>query len=106
MGEAGTKRCSKCGRELPLEEFSVCRSNPRDGRQGYCKACMREYLRGYGVTETPVRECEHCGKAFRPAHGRQRYCSAACRTIARYRRVLEAGGRRGVRRKGAADAGQ
>lgn len=33
-----TKRCSKCGNELPLTEFHISR-NSADGYQGYCKTC-------------------------------------------------------------------
>ena len=44
MEEIKTKTCSKCGRELPLENFSKCASNS-DGLQRQCKECHRESVR-------------------------------------------------------------
>lgn len=35
-------RCPVCGRELPETEFSG-RFGKSNGRQTYCKSCMREY---------------------------------------------------------------
>ena len=37
-----TKKCSGCGRELPLSEFNKCRSN-KDGLQNRCRRCFSEY---------------------------------------------------------------
>ena len=37
----GTKVCSKCGRVLPISEFSRHRST-KDGYQPHCKACHRQ----------------------------------------------------------------
>lgn len=34
-----TKRCTKCGRELPLSEFSKA-SKSKDGHFWYCKECQ------------------------------------------------------------------
>lgn len=39
-----TKRCSKCGRELPTSEFAKS-SLSKDGFQSYCKACQSEAAR-------------------------------------------------------------
>lgn len=36
-----TKKCAKCGRELPMTEFHKNRSQP-DGLQAYCKSCIKE----------------------------------------------------------------
>ena len=36
-----TKKCVKCGRELPFSEFYKYRSS-KDGHSQYCKACMKE----------------------------------------------------------------
>lgn len=36
-----TKKCSKCGRELPVSEFTK-NSTRKDGLQSYCKTCQRE----------------------------------------------------------------
>ena len=35
------KKCSNCGIEKPLEEFGN-RKKAHDGKQSYCKKCMRE----------------------------------------------------------------
>lgn len=32
------KKCSKCGRELPVSEFYANKAN-KDGYQSYCKEC-------------------------------------------------------------------
>lgn len=37
-----TKKCSECGRELPLSDFNKKRSN-RDGFQDRCRKCFSEY---------------------------------------------------------------
>ena len=39
--EETTKVCTKCGKELPLSEFSK-KSDTNDGLQYHCKACQRE----------------------------------------------------------------
>lgn len=39
---ADTKICKKCGRELPISEFSKCKSR-KDGLQPYCKECNKQY---------------------------------------------------------------
>ena len=36
-----TKKCMKCGRELPVSSFNKCRSR-KDGLQTYCKECSKE----------------------------------------------------------------
>ena len=42
----GTKKCPKCGRVLPVENFSKSK-NSRDGLQCYCKECKAEYNKKY-----------------------------------------------------------
>lgn len=37
------KICKKCGRDLPICEFSKCKQN-KDGLQRYCKECNRQYI--------------------------------------------------------------
>lgn len=37
-----TKKCSKCGRELPLECFGK-HKKAKDGLQWYCKECKKQY---------------------------------------------------------------
>lgn len=39
-----TKRCSKCKKMKPLEEFNRQIAS-KDGRHYYCKQCMKEYMR-------------------------------------------------------------
>lgn len=39
-----TKKCSKCGRVLPLSAFHTEKSR-KDGHQAYCSECMNEYQR-------------------------------------------------------------
>lgn len=39
-----TKKCSKCGRELPIEQFSL-RSKATGQLQCWCKDCMNEAAR-------------------------------------------------------------
>lgn len=41
-----TKICSKCGRKLPLDCFSKCKSK-KDGLQSYCKECRKQYDKQY-----------------------------------------------------------
>ena len=36
------KKCHKCGRELPLSEFHLNRTN-KDGHSSNCKDCVRAY---------------------------------------------------------------
>lgn len=39
-----TKRCSKCGQELPLSEFSKNKST-KDGYESYCRRCKSKYIK-------------------------------------------------------------
>ena len=41
-----TKKCTKCGIEKPLAEFSK-RSASKDGHVTQCKSCVREYSKQY-----------------------------------------------------------
>ena len=43
------KRCSKCGEEKPLSEFSRSK-NYKDGLQYWCKGCVKEYQQEYRQT--------------------------------------------------------
>ena len=43
-----TKRCTKCGRELPLSEFSE-NVGYRDGYKTHCKECVRKVSREWYV---------------------------------------------------------
>ena len=42
MEENKTKRCPKCGRELPTTMFNK-KTQSKDGLQPYCKECQRSY---------------------------------------------------------------
>ena len=42
--ETTTKKCTKCGRELPIEQFSI-NNKHKDGRQSWCKDCMNAAAR-------------------------------------------------------------
>lgn len=41
-----TKRCTKCGRLLPVEKFSLRKTN-LDGRQSVCKECQKELYKAW-----------------------------------------------------------
>jgi hypothetical protein len=82
-----TKRCSKCGREKPLEQFKP-HPGCRYGRSGQCRACYAAYRRAW-VRRNPerVRECarRYRRKAASLGHrGRQQPFNRqdAARTIA------------------------
>ena len=42
----GLKVCYKCGRELPVEQFSKCKSN-KDGLNNKCKECDNKHVNQY-----------------------------------------------------------
>ena len=42
MTDDKTKKCTKCGRELPLSEFGKHKIT-KDGVRSWCKSCVREY---------------------------------------------------------------
>lgn len=44
QGLIKTKKCLKCGRELPVTEFYK-KSNAPDGLQTWCKKCQREAVK-------------------------------------------------------------
>ena len=43
-----TKKCSRCGRELPVTEFGK-NKRAKDGLQVFCKECFRQYARNKRV---------------------------------------------------------
>lgn len=68
-GLTKTKKCTRCGRELPVTEFNK-RNNAPDGLQCWCKECQREALRQKNKRESGgmLRGTKNVhGKA---AHGR------------------------------------
>ena len=60
--EAGVevKRCTKCGRILPLTEFSKS-SNSKDGYATHCKECHKSYAHKE-VTQAKVRATTPSGR--------------------------------------------
>lgn len=53
-----TKRCSKCGRELPLSEFYKSKGY-KYGIRSWCKKCTVEYHRKYRAENTErIAECK------------------------------------------------
>jgi len=42
------KRCSKCGRNLPLDSYHRDRQK-KDGRQSFCKDCKKDYRKKYNA---------------------------------------------------------
>ena len=59
------KKCARCGRTLPLDNFY---RNSLGGFSARCKGCH----------SVEVRTCLHCGKEFLGKHGK-RVCSPECR---------------------------
>lgn len=47
------KKCSKCGRELPLSEFGRC-ARFKDGLQRQCKECLNSAQRNRYATRSRV----------------------------------------------------
>jgi len=58
-----TKKCNKCGRELPLtEEYFSKRKDSSDGFRGECKPCRSEYNKQYridNIDEYSERKKQH-----------------------------------------------
>lgn len=48
--EIKTKKCPKCGRELPLSEFYLKRS-AADGLQTSCKECQKKRVRNHHINK-------------------------------------------------------
>jgi len=51
MTDEPTKKCSKCGRELPLSEFTKHKIT-KDGLRTYCKECQKESDKLYRENHT------------------------------------------------------
>jgi hypothetical protein len=64
-----TKCCTKCGKEKPLEEFTVDKSRA-DFRRNECKPCtsvLKKQIYNARKTAPPVPPCcENCGREFSP----------------------------------------
>ena len=59
-----TKICSRCGRELPLENFNN-KAASEDGKQSYCKDCVKAYNMQSAVAKKAMQE-ENPLSAFKP----------------------------------------
>jgi hypothetical protein len=44
--EIGSRRCGRCGEDLPLADFS---RHPQRGHQWWCKECFRKYFKARGA---------------------------------------------------------
>ena len=49
--EVETKRCSKCGRVLPVSDFNK-NKKAKDGLQNHCRECHKEMMRQYHIKRT------------------------------------------------------
>lgn len=58
-----TKKCSKCGRELPLSRFSKCASL-KDGLQKTCKECASLYNKERYKAKASDKEGCHLVKVY------------------------------------------
>lgn len=54
-----TKRCAKCGRDLPLDAFNKS-AGRKDGRQTYCRECQKK---GNAKSKSSMVITEHGGPA-------------------------------------------
>ena len=50
-----TKRCTHCGEDKPLDQFSKNR-NKLDGLQSWCRSCKKDHDHVYFQTSLPRRE--------------------------------------------------
>ena len=50
-----TKKCTKCGRELPLDEFYSSK-RAKDGLKSECKECSKRYNTGRKIAKYTPRE--------------------------------------------------
>jgi len=64
-----TKRCSRCNKVKPLEEFHKCRDHA-DGHSYYCKACQAAYRKEY--REEHREEIAAQQKEYREEHRDER----------------------------------
>ena len=59
MTDETTKVCAKCGRELPLSEFSKQKKS-KDGLIPWCKSCLKEYhINWYETHKSDVLTHQH-----------------------------------------------
>lgn len=62
------KKCNKCGRELPLDNFYKDKRK-KDGHKSTCKECIKKKYK---------HVCDYCGKEFYSEHKSNMFCSKEC----------------------------
>lgn len=90
----GTKVCSICNQEQPLEQFSANRRKA-DGYRNYCRACQQsaQQARLYGITQAQKEEmleaqgkvCAICGA---DSPGKTRWHTDHCHDSLKVRGIL------------------
>ena len=65
MTDEPTKKCSKCGRELPVSEYHKNKAQ-KDGLQTYCKECKKESNKLY--SENHYEEISKKRKVYHDNH--------------------------------------
>lgn len=78
-----SRRCNRCGEDRTRTEFA-----PSQWKDGWCKACYREWHRSRYTPSTAandeVRQCQQCGTEYQPKTRRPSiYCSIECKVSAR-----------------------
>lgn len=53
--DARTKKCSECGRVLPISEFHK-KKDSKDGYQAMCRSCKAEYGKAWYAMNKPKRK--------------------------------------------------
>ena len=76
-----TKVCTRCGRELPLSEYSKNKQSP-DGLQYQCKECQKEYQKEY-------YENNHADDLRRQTKYRKCVTNPSCPRVGGYGAVFE-----------------
>lgn len=64
--EIKTKRCPKCGRELPASEFYV-KNSAADGLQPWCKECQKTASHNRYASKVHYKGCNHDLAQFTPS---------------------------------------
>lgn len=98
MQDQGYKRCSKCGKTKPRDQFNA-HSDCRDGRRPECKVCLAIFQRAYRKAnaerlkqrqaeyyertkntrnDAKRKPCRGCG-GLKPPGDRRHFCSDECR---------------------------
>lgn len=75
-----TKKCRKCGRELPLSKFSKSSKN-RDGLYIYCKECKAEYMREYNARKRLEKKSESLPTPSRSVQRNPKYADKSPREL-------------------------